>query len=452
MSAPAIDIVASALDRLAGEGPLGLACSGGGDSLALLLIASRWARQSGRPLHILTVDHCLRPESTGEARFVAETAARHGWPCDILRWDDARGGSGLQARARAARHRLLASAARRHRLSAVMLAHTRDDQDETVCMRLAAGGSWRSAAAMAERAPSPAWPEGREVMLVRPCLAVSRADLRASLEADGAAWIEDPSNQDAHYARIRTRQTLAQLNDRGFDTGRFAALATDLRAMLDAERLAAWQAARTCLRLHPWGAIDLAPDRWSRLPPVLRLTLLEAAVMAVSGQPASPSRARLIPLDGAILAGRPASGCGVLVRPGARVWLIRDGGAVSGRVDREPPSPWIEEEAGTAVFDGRFVIDGRARELEWRLLGDTYEGLTDRAILDAVPGPARSGLLVGRDAGSVVVIAGLGNPVSAEGGVAVGGAIEVRSLIEHRFCRRLLPHGAARWFDETERA
>lgn len=450
MVARAVQTVRSALGRLAGEGPLGIACSGGGDSLALLVIASDWARANGRSLQVLTVDHGLRKSSADEANHVAAMADRLGWPCTCLTWDDARPGAGLQARARDARHRLLARACRDLGLTELALAHTRDDQSETVWLRLAAGGSWRSAAVMSDWAPSPVWPDGRDLDLLRPCLDVTRAELRRVLSDAGIDWVDDPSNEDDRYARVRARGDLGLLSEAGFQPDRFAELGALLRPVHAAERRAAWHCGQAALVVHAWGGVSIDRAAWSRIVPAVRLTLLDALVMAVSGQSESPSRGRLVPLDAAILASTSVTGCGVQVLAGTAgtVWLIRDRGAVLGRVDHDGIDPWTDQSDVCRVFDGRFEIATSARKLEWAVLGETYDGLTSRAILDAVPGAARAGLLVAREAGQVVVLAGLG-PVADS---LTAEAAHARSLVAHRFCRRLLPQPAVRWFDEPEMA
>ena len=300
---------------------------------------------------------------------------------------------------------------------------------------------------MAELAPSPAWPDGRALILIRPCLDVSRAELREVLLAAGQSWVDDPSNADTGYARINVRERLAALALSGFCPERMAALTADLQAVLQSERAAAWQFAQSALELEAWGGarIDLAV--WGTARPAIRRTLLDALVMAISGAGTSVNRSRLEPIDDAILAGRPSSGCGIRVlaaRSGA-AWVIRDNGSVSGRVDQAAPDPWTDDEPvegesqPSRVFDGRFELVNAQRRFNWRLMGEAYEAVPDRAILSSVPGPARAGLLVGCEAGVVVEIAGL---------VSFGRPAMARSLIAHRFCRRLLPSGSPGWVDE----
>lgn len=187
--------------RLDSPAPVAVGLSGGSDSLALSLIAADWTRRHGRPLLILTVDHRLRPESAGWTETCARHAARLGARFRALAWIGDKPSTGLPAAARAARHRLLADAARAAGASVILLGHTADDLAEAAAMR-------REGASVPnprEWAPSPAWPEGRGVFLLRPMLGIARADLRAWLTARGETWIEDPANADLRYARARAR-------------------------------------------------------------------------------------------------------------------------------------------------------------------------------------------------------------------------------------------------------
>lgn len=196
------------LDRLCSlaAGPVCVAVSGGGDSLALLLVAADWARSRGHSLLALTVDHGLRPEAAAEARFVADVAARYGIPHRTLRWQSPQSG---QARARHARHDLLAEAARQAGSGLILTAHTQDDQAETLLIRARAGSGWYGLAGIQPLSLSPAGMPGQPVLLARPLLSVSRDTLRDLLRANGQDWIEDPSNDNPAYERVRMRRRLA---------------------------------------------------------------------------------------------------------------------------------------------------------------------------------------------------------------------------------------------------
>ncbi|MCH8169255.1 MAG: tRNA lysidine(34) synthetase TilS, partial [Proteobacteria bacterium] len=182
------------LDRLVPDGTPGVAISGGGDSTALLIIAARWAGKRGRAIAAATVDHGLRRESAAEAAGVAALCARLGIAHRILPAGDlAAAGGNLSAAAREARFALLGDWARARDLSAVLLGHTMDDQAETVLMRLARGSGAEGLAAM-----QPVLRRDRMLWL-RPLLGVRRAALRAVLRDAGIDWVEDPTNQDAHF-------------------------------------------------------------------------------------------------------------------------------------------------------------------------------------------------------------------------------------------------------------
>ena len=187
--------------RAASPAPLAVALSGGGDSLALLLLVKAWARARARRVCALTVDHRLNPDSADWTAFCGETAARLGVDFQALAWTGEKPATGLPAAARAARHALLADAARDAGAKVLLMGHTADDLAESAAMR--EDGS--TVADAREWSPSPAWPEGRDLFILRPLLGVSRAALRAHLREAGETWIDDPANDDVRFARARAR-------------------------------------------------------------------------------------------------------------------------------------------------------------------------------------------------------------------------------------------------------
>ncbi len=182
-----------------------VAFSGGGDSLALLHMAQAWGQRLGRPITALTVDHGLNPLSAAWTTAAGAAAARLGVDWRALVWSGEKPAQGLPAAARAARHALLASAARELGACVILMGHTADDVAESALIRAGTPGHGR----LRPWAPSPAWPEGRGVFLLRPLLAARRSDLRAWLSALGLSWLEDPANADPRFARSRARAQLA---------------------------------------------------------------------------------------------------------------------------------------------------------------------------------------------------------------------------------------------------
>jgi tRNA(Ile)-lysidine synthase len=185
--------------------PILVALSGGGDSLALLLAALAWSRGAGRGIVAATVDHRLAAESGAWAAACRRRCEALGVPHVTLAWEGPRPAAGLAAAARAARHRLLASAARAVGARVMLVGHTADDVIEAALMREA--GAW--VAAPRAWSPSPVWPEGRDLFLLRPLLGVRRAALRGALAGLGERWIEDPANADLASPRSRARALIA---------------------------------------------------------------------------------------------------------------------------------------------------------------------------------------------------------------------------------------------------
>ena len=183
-----------------------VAVSGGGDSLALLLLLQDYLRnRTGAPsLLAVTVDHGLRAESTEEARVVGRLAQARGIPHRVLTWQGPKPATRIAEAARRARLALLASAASEARTDLVLTGHTADDQAETVAMRLARG----EGRGLAGVAPATLYRGG--VWFARPLLATKRHVLRMFLEARGVRWIEDPSNRDRRFERSRIRQDLGE--------------------------------------------------------------------------------------------------------------------------------------------------------------------------------------------------------------------------------------------------
>ena len=194
---------AALVDPLAGPGPLAVAVSGGADSLALCLLAAGWAATRGRPLTALTVDHGLRQESASEAAQVGAWLAARGIGHVILNWAGAKPATGLQAAARTARYGLLGDWCRRNGVRDLLLGHHRDDQAETVLLRSSRASGSDGRAAMASVT------ERCGLCLLRPLLTIPRHRLRATLAAAGQDWIEDPSNGNPAFARVRARAALA---------------------------------------------------------------------------------------------------------------------------------------------------------------------------------------------------------------------------------------------------
>lgn len=196
---------AADLDRLIAPGErLGLAVSGGPDSLALLILAA-----AARPglVEAASVDHRLRHASADECMMVERACADFGVPHRtlVIEWEEAPS-SAIQERARNARYTALADWMRTRGLTALATGHHGDDQAETLVMRLARGSGVRGLAAMRTTAQLPG---ASELRLIRPLLDWRRAELESICNKAGFRPVDDPSNRDQGHERVRVRSALA---------------------------------------------------------------------------------------------------------------------------------------------------------------------------------------------------------------------------------------------------
>jgi len=298
------------------------------------------------------VDHGLRPQSAAEAQVAAARARALGASTEIIRLHLAPGGG--HAAWRRARLGALLSVARGCNAPTLALAHTADDQAETIALRLEAGSGWRGLAAMAERAPAPLWPAGRGVEVWRPLLGSTRAHLRGLLRSAGADWIEDPGNEDRRFARVRMRRWLEQQEPAGA-----ALLAIGAAAARAAHRIDRAALSLTALSASPRGDILLL-NREALLcaPGAVAARALAAAMTAVGAPAALPwddQRATSL-LHRALNETRAFTQGGVRLAPGpASLQLSRDPGAVHRRAGQSHPLLPLDPGVGT-VWDGRALL------------------------------------------------------------------------------------------------
>ncbi len=347
--------------------------------MALLSLLAPWCARAGRPLIAFVVDHRLHPDSAAWSRFAADAAAAAGARAVVLSWDGPKPATGLPAAARRARHALIAEAARNAGVSIVALAHTADDVREGD--QMAAEGT--PLGALRDWAPSPVWPEGRGVFLLRPLLGASRQALRDRLDALGQYWLDDPSNDDPSYARTRARRSAQSCE---FPRNPLPDLQPAPRPSADFH---AFPQAFGCLRaaLRAW-----SPEA------------LGAALTCVSGREVPARGARLRRLASVLASGAPLAaslgGCRVSGQ-GELIDIVREPGEFARR-----GVPQLRLGAGeTGVWDGRFLFQALADPMTVRPLQGLQSRLSREArrALAEVPAHCRPALpaIVGGD-GAVV--------------------------------------------------
>ncbi|WP_460274141.1 tRNA lysidine(34) synthetase TilS [Celeribacter sp. ULVN23_4] len=320
---------------------LAVAVSGGGDSMALLHLLAEWAEEEKVWLQAVTVDHGLRPEAAEEARFVAEVCERLRVKHTTLNWAGKTAKGNIQDAGRRARYGLMADWAKGQGISTIALAHTADDQAETFFMRLARASGIDGLTGMQRRRVS----DG--ITWVRPLLMQERSDLRHYLRELREVWVEDPSNEDEAYDRVKARRAMGELTKLGIDAhvvGRVMDHLSQVRSALD---YATHDHALRCVR-EDRGDLIIDRRRFAEAAPEVNRRLVEAGLRWISSADYGPRGMKLQEFLSAMLRGRDATLHGVRLLGGkASFRLTREHAAVAGTV----ATPG-------AIWDGRWIIEG----------------------------------------------------------------------------------------------
>ncbi len=368
-----------------------LAVSGGGDSTALMALVAAWPERP--PTLVVCVDHGLRPEAAAEARRVAENAARLALPWRIMTAPNQTQGGNLQDWARRARYSLLAEAARETGFDTIVTAHHEDDQAETFVMRLARGSGVYGLAAMPEQRTY----DG--IALARPLLAVSCATLHEIAAASGLPIVEDPSNSDQRFDRVRVRAALPQLAAIGLTPTRLAETATRLSRAASALDHYAGVLLKEHFRADCLGVVGGAASAFGAAPEEVALRALALILRAVSGADYTPRLTSVEALRTAFLSlpfggklKRTLSGVVVSISDG-RFTAQREWGR-QGLSDADAPA------GATLLWDRRFEIEVPRIKGALRIgaLGRSERRFrtapAGRGAVEALPGLYRNGTLV----------------------------------------------------------
>jgi len=359
--------------------PVAIAVSGGADSTALMHLVAGWAKERGRaatvspgvpPVLVITVDHGLRPESASEAEWVAQQAEGLGLAHKTLRWTGPKPRTGIQEAARAARYSLILEELGREPLPEprqLLIAHHLDDQAETVLMRLARGSGVDGLSGMRE-VERRTWlklghpVEERTIEILRPLLGVPRSRLEATLKAAGAEWLDDPSNADVRYERVRLRAATREREALGLGPDMLALSARRVAAARAALETAAYELARAAVDLHQgaWASID--PAALNHAPREVALRLLQSVIGAFGGQPELPVRSQMEDLVERLFSPNPSTTTlgGVVIDPALSLRSAPSQKTTVIAIYREPgrrPLPKVTLEPGQGLFwDRRFYL------------------------------------------------------------------------------------------------
>ncbi len=324
---------------------IAIACSGGPDSMTLALLGRRWVQSRGGTATALVVDHGMRTGSAQVAETVRGWLAAAGIEAVVLTCPGPPPAVDRQASARRARYALMRQWCRRTGILHLLLGHHREDQAETLLLRLARGSGVDGLAAMARVH------ETEDVRLLRPLLDIPRARLRAFLQDAGRPYVTDPSNEDPAFARVRLRALQPALEAEGLTPSRLAATARRMaraRATLEAAATALLARAAT---IYPEGFAAMAPAQLCAAPEEVALRALSRLLACVGGSTYGPRLERLERLYRWLVdqpsagTGRTLAGCRIL-RRGDSIVICREAAAVQNPVAA----------LDGVVWDGRFRL------------------------------------------------------------------------------------------------
>ncbi len=354
---------------------VGVAVSGGGDSIALLHLMHRASAHAGWDVCAVTVDHGLRDGSADEAKGVARLCATLGIAHTTLHWDHGTITGNLMDAARKARETLIYNWARDAGIADIALGHTADDQAETFLMGLGRASGLDGLAGMRGL-----WRKDN-VNWSRPLLHHGRADLRAYLRRHHIAWVDDPTNDDESYTRIKARHALAALAPLGITVKSLTTSINHLSLALHALQDTVTAAIASHVT-EAAGGVTVARAGYDALPFDVQRRVLAAVIGWVSGNPYPPRASAQVMLHHKIATGLDTTLNGCRFRgKGDVVCIFREPKAVIGRGC-----------ATNQIWDGRWRLYGsHAPDLQIRALG--ADGL--RACKDwRATGHSRDALIV----------------------------------------------------------
>ena len=333
---------------IAGFTRIGLAVSGGPDSLALMLLAAEWARTADKQLFVYAVDHGLRAESAGEVRFVIDNAAKLGLNARALRWTGDKPETGVQGAARDARYRLIAEAMAADGAEVLLTAHHAADQAETLLMRLAHGSGLGGVGGIELMSTLPGG-----LPICRPLLNVAPESLKAVLAAAGVTPITDPSNNNPEFERVRWRQLLPVLEKLGLGPARFGQFATRAQRADSALQQLCDEVFARAATIDEFDVVHMARDMLRAQPEELQVRLVQKALNIAGGAARPFALAPVETLAADLLTAKPGKrktlhGALVAVRDDAILF-----GREPGRIEK---TPCILAPGAEIVWDNRFVV------------------------------------------------------------------------------------------------
>ena len=256
-----------------------LAASSGVDSTALLLLTNNWAQKSKSNIIILTVNHNLRSESEFECEHVHELAKSLHLECHTLKWDNP---ISKQNKARIARYKLLTEWCKKHQVQQLLLAHHKNDQAETVLMRLCRGSGIDGLCGMRELSLN------NGIELIRPFLQFTKGQLTQYVVSRNIKWIEDASNNNNKYTRTIFRNYINSSSDPDQLISRLFLTSSHMQCAKQAINFYVKQAIKHCVIENKLGYVDINLAHLYIFPEEILKRVILTCIMVIGGKSYKP--------------------------------------------------------------------------------------------------------------------------------------------------------------------
>ena len=261
---------------------IAVATSGGADSMCLLYLTQLWCNDHNLELTALIVDHKLRTESTAEAQEVANIIQDRSIKAKVLTWEGKKPEANIHHHARKARYKLLTDYCKREGIEKLLVAHNLQDQAETVLLRIYRGSGIDGIAGINR------YIKFNGIEVIRPLLEVNRQQIEDTLKIAEWPWIEDPSNQNLKFDRVKVRQFIEKLPDKGTWLNRINLLASNARRAKDYLHQVTAEKLESCVEFNEFGYASLNLNEFLKLHEEIGLRVLVVIFKALSGKEFKP--------------------------------------------------------------------------------------------------------------------------------------------------------------------
>tara|TARA_X000000368_G_scaffold304433_1_gene242769 strand:+ start:3118 stop:4419 length:1302 start_codon:yes stop_codon:yes gene_type:complete len=245
-----------------------VAASGGPDSLCLVILANRYAVKNNFKMSVLTVDHRLRKESSEEAIWLNKVLKKMKIKHYILRWNGKKPKSNIMEEARLKRYDLMTNKCLKIKVKYLLTAHHLDDQIENFFMRLVRGSGLKGLSSMSKLVRM------NKIKIIRPLLEYQKKSLIKVLSYNNQKYIEDPSNKDSKYDRIRYRKLISGLINEGLNKNRLNKLILNLSQADDAINYSTKKSIDKTITQNNYGHIIIDKRILLKLPKELQYRVL----------------------------------------------------------------------------------------------------------------------------------------------------------------------------------